>query len=93
MYTSPWTAVTLAAGHHELVLTGTFLGRSSCGASVQLAEDSPWTELETAAATKTDLRFHLPLTATASRFRYRLELRTGGAGTGPTVTSIELRRP
>ena len=91
-YTSPWADVGLTPGEHALILSGTFAGRAGCGASVQLGEGAPWEQLEAATATATRLRFRLPRLGAASRLRYRLELRTGGAGTGPTITSIELQK-
>jgi hypothetical protein len=91
-YTSPWIEVVLTPGDHELILTGTFAGRSGCGVSVQLAEGAPWTPLAATTGTATSLRCRLPRMGAASRLRYCLELRTGGAGTGPTITSIELQK-
>jgi hypothetical protein len=92
-YTSPWIEATLPAGNYELHVTGVLGGRSRCGASVQLADGSPWIDLAPGATTPTSARFPLPLSAAATRLRYRLALHTGGAGTGPTVTSIALLPP
>lgn len=92
-YTSPATVVNLVAGDYELVVAGAFPGRSSCGVSVQVAEYSPWIELKTTSASAQSHRFRLSCPGPTSRLRYRLELRTGGAGTGPTITSIELQKP
>ena len=91
-YTSPWVDAPLAAGDYELVVTGTFSGRASCGAQLQSAAGGAWADLAVASATGSEQRFRVALPAPAARLRYRLELRTGGAGTGPTVTAIALRK-
>lgn len=96
-YTSPWIEAAVAAREHALVVTGTFQGRASCGAAVQWTENGPWTDLAAVTDASTspagEQRFRLPVTTAATRLRYRLELRTGGAGTGPSVTRIELQSP
>jgi hypothetical protein len=93
-YTSPWIDAKLAAGEHELVVTGTFTGRASCAARLQLKGAAGWTELAVIEArpnSETERRFKAPISVPAAHLRYQLELRTGGAGTGPTVTAVELR--
>ena len=90
-YTSPWIERKFAAGTYELVVAGTFRGRSACGVSLQQGEGSSWSDLERTTATETETRFRVPVGSAASRLRYRLELRTGGAGSGPTVAAVELR--
>jgi hypothetical protein len=92
-YTSPWTDAPLAAGSYDLVVTGVFRGRASVGAQVQLDATAAWANLAFVSSTATEHRFRLAVPASATRLRYRLELRTGGAGTGPTVTRIELLKP
>ena len=92
-YTAPWTNAKLAAGDYELVVTGTFPVRASCGARLQVDGTAGWTELAAADPAKpgeTERRFKAKLVTAASKVRYQLELRTGGAGTGPTITAIEL---
>jgi len=94
-YTAPWTEAKLAAGDYELVVTGTFTGRASCGARVQLDGGTTWIELVAADATKTtttERRFKMGVATGAARLRYQLDLLTGGAGTGPTITAIALHK-
>ncbi len=92
-YTSPWTDAALAAGSYELVVSGEFRGRASCTAHVQLTPDGPWLELTASASTTSEQYFRIMLPSAAPRLRYRLALNTGAAGTGPTVTAIELLKP
>lgn len=90
-YTSPWIEGRYAVGDYELVVTGVWPGRSEVGASLQADGESGWVDLEPVAVTDTGIRFGVRRSAPARSIRYRLELRTGGAGTGPIVTAIELR--
>lgn len=92
-YTSPWIDVRLRPGAAELVITGAFPGRASCTAEVQLGENGDWTALPATASSATERRFRVATAAPALRLRYRLGLQTGGAGTGPTITAIELLSP
>jgi hypothetical protein len=48
--------------------------------------------LNFASATNNELRFRFTASSPVDELRYRLELDTGGAGTGPTIRSITLRR-
>lgn len=89
-YTSPWINAALGAGEHELIVRGMFRGRASCGAELQVEPDGPWQQLAAGTTSDTEQRFAFVRDRPATRLRYRLELRTGGAGTGPTVTRIEL---
>jgi hypothetical protein len=89
-YTSPWIETKIATGSYELAVTGTFQGRAGVVASVQADAAGAWTQLKSAKGAEGDLRFELPLDRPATRVRYRLELHTGGAGSGPTVTGVEL---
>ena len=73
------------------MVSGTFRGRSACGVSLQHGDGASWSDLVRTAATETETRFRVPVGTAATRLRYRLELRTGGAGSGPTVTAVELR--
>jgi hypothetical protein len=89
-YTSPWIEKSYPAGDYELIITGSWPGRSGVEASLQLDGDSEWTELKP--TTNSSIRFSATLKSGTRKFRYRLNLLTGGAGTGPTVTAIELQR-
>lgn len=91
-YASQPVEASLEAGDYDLVVSGVFRGRTGCGVSVQLDKASTWTDLKVVSTTESEIRCRLPVASRAARLRYRLELRTGGAGTGPTVTAIELRR-
>jgi hypothetical protein len=91
-YTSPWNEAAYAAGDYELIVTGAWPGRSGVGARLQVDEESGWTELKTVKVNDKSIRFAAPRTTPFRRVRYRLELRTGGAGTGPTITAIEMQR-
>jgi hypothetical protein len=91
-YTSPWIESSLAKGNYELVVTGSWPGRSGIGASLQVDGETDWTELKPTTETDPSIRFAVTRNAPTRKIRYRLELRTGGAGTGPTVTAIELQR-
>ena len=90
-YISPWIEEPYTVGDYELIVTGEWPGRSSVGASIQM-DESEWTDLKPISENDSNIRFTAPLNSAAKKIRYRLELRTGGAGTGPTVTSIELTR-
>jgi hypothetical protein len=95
-YTSPWIDAKLAAGEHAFVVTGTFAGRASCGARVQFDGASTWIDLapvESVPRPQGEVRFKVSVPAPVARLRYQLELRTGGAGTGPVITAVELRVP
>jgi hypothetical protein len=91
-YTSPWIESSFAKGNYELVVTGSFPGRSGVGASLQVNGETEWTELQAITAIDSSIRFAVTSNKPVHKIRYRLELRTGGAGTGPTVTAIELQR-
>ena len=92
-YTAPWTDVKLAAGECELVVTGSFPGRVTCAARIALDGGATWIELASADPAKPgamERRYKVKLASAATRVRYQLDLHTGGAGTGPTVTAIQL---
>jgi hypothetical protein len=91
-YTSPWVDATLAAGSYRLAVTGNFAGRSGCRVRVQVGAEAAWVELKEIAGGAAERAFEFTLPTPASRLRYRLELHTGGAGTGPIVTAVEMRR-
>jgi hypothetical protein len=91
-YTSPWIEKSYPAGDYELIITGSWPGRSGVEASLQLDGDSEWTELKPTTNNNSSIRFSATLKSGTRKFRYRLNLLTGGAGTGPTVTAIELQR-
>jgi len=85
----------MATGEYELVLGGRFTGGATCRAEMQIEKGahSYWTSLVPIAASSSELHFRFTVATPFDRLRYRLELDTGGAGTGPTVRSIELRTP
>ena len=91
-YTSPWIDVSLGSADHALIVTGSFRGRASCGAQLQVGGSDDWTDLAASGATEVEQRFRLAPGGAVKRLRYRLELRTGGAGTGPSISAVELRR-
>lgn len=93
-YTSPWIEARLEAGEHTLAITGTFAGRATCGVRYQIDNGAAWIDAapDSEGGSATERRFRVNLAQPTARFRYQLELRTGGAGTGPTVSAIELRR-
>lgn len=91
-YTGPWIETIDVSGDFELIVEGVWPGRSSVGASLQIDNESGWTELKPVTVSNTSIRFSVPHDLLSRQLRYRLELRTGGAGTGPTVTAIELQR-
>jgi hypothetical protein len=92
-YTSAWERVRLDAGEYRLTVSGTFTGRAGCRAFLQLRENATaWVPLESGDRTGNAITFRVPLSDATTTVRYRLELDTGGAGTGPTVKSIELGR-
>ncbi|MCB1124159.1 MAG: VCBS repeat-containing protein, partial [Verrucomicrobiae bacterium] len=45
-YTSPWIKGSFAAGNYELVVSGSWPGRSSVGASIQADGESEWKNLQ-----------------------------------------------
>ncbi|MDA0347317.1 MAG: VCBS repeat-containing protein [Verrucomicrobia bacterium] len=91
-YTSPWIDASLAKGDYELIVSGAWPGRSGVGASWQVDNESEWTELKSISSNDSSIRFAAPRSSPTRKIRYRLDLRTAGAGTGPTVTAIELQR-
>lgn len=90
-YTSPWENQSFAEGEYMLAIGGQFTGRASCRVAVQTRDGGEWLELSPAGHSVSELMFHLPIMQSVDRLRYRLQLDTGGAGTGPSVTSIALR--
>ncbi len=91
-YTSPWIEAAYAKDDYELVITGSWPGRTGVRASLQLDDDSEWTELTPITSTESSIHLSATLKSGTQKLRYRLNLLTGGAGTGPTVTAIELQR-
>jgi len=90
-YTSSWIERSVPKGSYELIVTGEWPGRSGVAASLQVDDRSEWTDLEPIEQIDSSIRFSITLDASARKVRYRLDLLTGGAGTGPIVTTIELQ--
>lgn len=91
-YTSAWIEASYTTGDYELIVSGSWPGRSGLGASLQVDDETNWMELKPIVEGDASIRFAVTRNSPAKKIRYRLDLRTGGAGTGPTITAIELQR-